>query len=109
MIPLLTPFIARLLGPRFDRFATAATWVLLAVIAVIALNLWLSGRERAAVQADRAESNVEAVKVTTEAQDDADAAATGRTEQFEKQQSQDEKDIQDAKDTDRSPLDALFD
>ena len=30
-------------------------------------------------------------------------------DQFEQQQTQDEKDVQDAKDTNRSPLDALFD
>lgn len=106
MIPFLTPFMARLIGPRF---ATAATWLLLGVIAVIAFNIWLSGREKAAVQADRDKANVETVKVTTEARDDADAAGAVRTDQFEKQQTKDEKDIQDAKDNDRSPLDALFD
>jgi hypothetical protein len=106
MIPFLTPFIARLIGPRF---ATAATWALLAVVAVIAFNIWLSGREKAAVTADRAAANVEVVKATTEARDNADASATVRSDQFEKQQVKDEKDIQDAKDTNRSPLDALFD
>ena len=106
MIPFLTPLIARLIGPRF---ATAATWALLAVVAIVAFNIWLSGREKAAVQADRDKANVEAVQVTTEARDDADAAAADRADQFEKQQAQDEKDIQDAKDTERSPLDTLFD
>lgn len=106
MIPFLTPFIARLIGPRF---ATAATWLLLGIVAVIAFNIWLSGREKAAVQADRDAANVEVVKATTKARDDADAAAAGRADQFEQQQTQDEKDIQDAKDTGRSPLDALFD
>ena len=109
MIPFLTPLIARLIGPRFAHLAKAATWVLLGIVAIVAFNIWLSGREKAAVQADRDKANVEAVQVTTEARDDADAAAADRADQFEKQQAQDEKDIQDAKDNDRSPLDALFD
>lgn len=106
MIPFLTPFIARLIGPRF---ATAVTWLLLGIVAIIAFNIWLSGREKAAVQTDRDKANVEVVKATNEARDDADAAAAGRADQFEQQQAQDEKDVQDAKDTGRSPLDALFD
>lgn len=106
MIPFITPFIARLIGPRF---ATAATWVLLGIIAIIAFNVWLNGREKAAVQSDRDEANVEVVKAANNARNDADAAATGRADHFENQQTQDEKDIQDAKDSGRSPLDALFD
>ena len=106
MIPFLTPFIARLIGARF---ATAATWTLLAIVAIVAFNVWLSGREKAAVTADRSKANVEVVKATTEARDDADAAAAVRSDKFEKQQAQDKKDIDDAQRDDRSPLDALFD
>lgn len=109
MIPFLTPLIASMLGPRFAHFAKAATWALLGIVAIIAFNIWLSGCEKAAVQADRDKANVEVVKATNEARDDADAAAAGRAGEFEQQQTQDEKDIQDAKNTGRSPLDALFD
>lgn len=73
-------------APAARRFAPLALiGIVLAVLAliVVAFNLWLGGREKAAVEADRSASRAEAVSRAREADERATAASGATREGIE--------------------------
>lgn len=70
MVPFLYPIALRLVSARF---AKAASWGFLIVIAGLAFTLWINAGKRAAVNADRAAAAAIAVKAQLEAEHAADA------------------------------------
>lgn len=66
------------LARKFAPLALIGLAVLLLVLAVLAFNWWLDGREQAAVSADRAQSSAEAVSRARQA-DEAAQRASGET------------------------------
>jgi hypothetical protein len=101
MIPILTPFILRLLGVRFKPLAVVLSWALIIGLCVAVVTLWLSKRDARVIADDRAAANVEKAQSVTTADREANAKADVRDTALAEQQ----KDLNDAaKKGDDSPV-----
>lgn len=109
MIPILTPFIFRLLGERFKPLAIALSWLSIALLLIVAWNLWLHFHDKGVIAEHEAGVTAQVEIVADEASDEADAEEAARQAEFEADQAKAKKEIEDAKAENRSPFDAMFD
>lgn len=109
MIPFLSPFLFRLLGPRFKWLAD-----ILAIAAIIAAvwgaaALWLHFHDRKVIADHEEAIKTEIIEVQSEASAIADAAIKQAEAEFAAEQAKLEKEIEDAKKTGSSPFDGVAD
>lgn len=109
MIPLLSPFILRLIGGRFKWLADLLAILLLVVIVIGGWKTWLHFHDRRVSAEYEASVQANVSVVTDKAQAKANADLKKEITDFNAQMKLDRKEIDDAKHDNRSPLDALFD